>query len=36
MAAEQQPPADDAVLRAGTREQLIECFGLHDEEFADR
>ena len=36
MAAERQPPSEDAVLRAGTREQLIENFGLHDEDFADR
>jgi hypothetical protein len=35
MAAEQQPPSDDAILRAGTRAQLIERFGLRDEDFAD-
>ncbi len=35
MAAEHQPPAADAILRAGTREQLIERFGLRDEDFAD-
>ena len=35
MAAERQPPTPTAVLRAGTREQLIESFGLKDEDFAD-
>jgi hypothetical protein len=35
MAAEQHPPAASAVLRAGTREQLCERFGLHSEDFAD-
>ena len=35
MAAERHPPTPAAVLRAGTREQLIETFGLTDEDFAD-
>jgi hypothetical protein len=35
MAAEGRPPSVAAVLRAGTREQLIERFGLSDEDFAD-
>ena len=35
MAEEQHPPVEQAVLRAGTREQLIERFGLHEEDFAD-
>ena len=35
MAAEQHPPSATAVLRAGTREQLIENFGLQAEDFAD-
>jgi hypothetical protein len=35
MAAEQHPPTATAILRAGTREQLIERFGLRDEDFAD-
>ena len=35
IAAERYPPAADAVLRAGTREQLMENFGLKDENFAD-
>jgi hypothetical protein len=35
MAAEQQPPSDNAVLRAGTRVQLIERFALREEDFAD-
>ena len=35
MAAERQPPSVTAVLRAGTREQLIETFGLQEEDFAD-
>jgi sugar (pentulose or hexulose) kinase len=35
MAAEQHPPASGAVLRAGTRQQLMERFGLHDKDFAD-
>ena len=33
MAAESEPPAAGAVLRAGTREQLMERFGLRDEDF---
>ena len=36
MAAERHPPAASAVLRAGTREQLIERYTLRDEDFADR
>ena len=35
MAEEHHPPAEKAVLRAGTREQLMERFGLLDEDFAD-
>jgi hypothetical protein len=35
MAAERHPPSATAVLRAGTREQLIEIFGLDEEDFAD-
>ena len=35
MAAEQQPPEANAILRAGTREQLIERFGLREQDFAD-
>jgi hypothetical protein len=35
MAAERQPPSADAVLRAGTRQQLVERYGLRDEDFAD-
>ena len=35
MAAERHPPTPTAVLRAGTREQLIESFGLKDEDFAN-
>lgn len=35
MAEEGHPPAGGAVLRAGTREQLIERFGLRDEDFTD-
>lgn len=35
MAAEEQPPSAAAVLRAGTREQLVERFGLSDADFAD-
>jgi len=36
MAEERYPPSETAVLRAGTREQLIENFGLREEDFADR
>jgi hypothetical protein len=36
MAEERQPPSKVAVLRAGTREQLIERFGLQEEDFVDR
>jgi hypothetical protein len=35
MAAERQPPSADAILRAGTREQLIERYALSKEDFAD-
>jgi hypothetical protein len=35
IAAEQRPPAADAMLRAGTRIQLMENFGLKNEDFAD-
>lgn len=35
MAEERQPPSAAAVLRAGTREQLIERYGLHEQDFAD-
>lgn len=35
MAAERNPPAPNAVLRAGTRQQLVETFGLEDRDFAD-
>ncbi|MCG6938210.1 MAG: hypothetical protein LJE83_08585 [Gammaproteobacteria bacterium] len=35
MAAERKPPRSDAVLRAGTREQLVEAFALKQEDFAD-
>ena len=35
MAGERHPPAQQAVLRAGTRTQLMERFGLRDEDFAD-
>lgn len=35
MAAERQPPSAVAVLRAGTKQQLIERWGLRAEDFAD-
>lgn len=35
MVAEQQPPSEGAVLRAGTRTQLIDRFGLREDDFAD-
>jgi hypothetical protein len=35
LAAEQQPPDDNAVLRAGTRAQLIERFALCEQDFVD-
>jgi hypothetical protein len=35
MAAESRPPRPDATLRAGTRQQLAERYGLRDEDFAD-
>ena len=36
MAAERHPPQATAVLRAGTREQLIERFTLSEDDFAER
>ena len=36
MAAEKHPPSEGAVLRAGTREQLIERFGLCEGDFIDK
>ena len=36
MAAERHPPSPGAVLRAGTREQLMERFGLSEADFAER
>jgi len=35
MAAERRPPCAGAVLRAGTREQLVERYSLHEADFAD-
>jgi hypothetical protein len=35
MAEERHPPTVAAVLRAGTREQLIERYRLDDKDFAD-
>jgi hypothetical protein len=35
MAAERHPPSAAAVLRAGTRDQLIERYSLREEDFAD-
>jgi hypothetical protein len=35
MAAERRPPSADAVLRAGTRQQLIERYGLREKDFTD-
>jgi len=35
MAEQQHPPSTAAVLHAGTREQLIERYGLQEEDFAD-
>ena len=35
MAEERHPPSSNAVLRAGTREQLIERYGLGEKDFAD-
>jgi len=34
MAAEENPPSPDAVLRAGTRQQLIERFALEEDVFS--
>ena len=36
MAEERHPPSPDAVLRAGTREQLVATFGLKAEDFAEQ
>ena len=36
MAEEQRPPSADAILRAGTREQLVENFDLQEADFADQ
>jgi hypothetical protein len=35
MAVESQPPSPEAILRAGTRQQLAERYGLREEDFAD-
>ena len=35
IAAERRPPSATAVLRADTKEQLIEYFGLQEKDFAD-
>ena len=35
MAAEEKPPSTTAVLRAGTRQQLIERYRLQEKDFAD-
>lgn len=35
MAEERHPPFADAILRAGTREQLMERYGLGVDDFAD-
>lgn len=35
MAEERHPPTAATTLRAGTREQLIERYGLREEDFAD-
>ena len=35
MAAERHPPSAAAVLRAGTREQLVERYGLREHDLAD-
>lgn len=35
MVAEKNPPSVVSMLRAGTREQLIERYGLREEDFAD-
>ncbi len=36
MAEERHPPPAAASLRAGTREQLMERYGLREEDFADK
>jgi hypothetical protein len=35
MVAEEQPPSANAVMRAGTREQLIALYRLSKEDFTD-
>lgn len=35
MAEERRPPHEAAVLRAGTREQLMQLYGLDEDDFAD-
>ena len=35
MAEQRHPPSAEAVLHAGTRWQLIERYGLHEEDFAE-
>jgi len=35
MAEEHRPPPGASVLRAGTREQLMELYGLQAEDFVD-
>lgn len=35
MAEEQRPPQSTAILRTGTKQQLIEQLGLSEEDFAD-
>ena len=35
MDEERHPPSSNAVLRAGTREQLIERYGLGEKDFAN-
>jgi hypothetical protein len=35
MAEEHRPPPGAIILRAGTREQLMELYGLQAEDFAD-
>lgn len=35
MAEQRHPPSTTAVLHAGTREQLIERYGLREEDFVD-
>lgn len=35
MAEEHRPPPEAIILRSGTREQLMELYGLQAEDFAD-